>query len=162
MEASIVSEWCACRWYGRTMERIGLVVTVLAVALGAACGGGQPAAAPKKDACADFDLDVEKFWSAGVKAEFMGYGGAAEATSRQKIVTKLDQLSDDWVRLRTATCRDHFDRNLIDAAEYTRRVKCFDDRLDQQRKLVALMKGNDTAGADKLAGALSETPDACK
>jgi hypothetical protein len=139
---------------------VGLVALVMYVVVG--CGASQPAAAPKKDACADFELDVEKFWSAGVKADFMGYGGAVEASERQKVATKLDQLSDDWVRLRTATCRDHFDRNLIDAGEYTRRVKCFDERLDQQRKLVTLMKGNDTAGADKLAAALAETPDACK
>ncbi len=128
-----------------------------------ACGGSQPA--PKVAAsgpCADFELDVQKTWSAGVKAEVLGHGGEVEARERTSIVTKLDQLSDDWVRLRTATCRDHFDRKLIDADTYRRRVACFDDRLDEQRKIVAAARASDLAAAQKLAEAAAGAHDACK
>ena len=136
------------------------VLLVGFVLLASGCGA-QPPAAPERGPCADFQLDVERIWSAGVKAEIMGKGGGVEAKKREVVATKLDQLSDDWVRLRTATCRDHFDRRLITADEYRKRVTCFDDRLDQQRKLVALAKADDTGAAEALARKL-ESPDACK
>src|SRR5262249_34670300 len=125
--------------------RAGLPSVILAsVSVLVACGPQPSAAAPgDKDPCADFELDVEKVWSATIKAQVLGYGGEMQAGQRQSIATKLDQSSDDWVRLRTATCRDHFQRKLIDADTYRERVKCFDDRLDEQRKIVAIAKTND-------------------
>ena len=136
------------------MKRILLVIVL------AACGGNQEATSPGgKDPCADFELDVQKVWSAGIKAELMGKGGSIQVDERKSIATKMDQLSDDWVRLRTATCRDHFHRKLIDAETYAKRVQCFDDRLDQQRKIVALANSDATA-AQKLADGVSAN--ACK
>ncbi len=133
------------------------------VALLTACASKPEAAtAGEKDPCSDFELDVERVWSAGIKAEILGHGGELQASERKAVVTKLDQLSDDWVRLRTATCRDHFHRKLIDADTYRQRVKCFDDRLDEQRKIVAIAKGNDTAGAAKLADGMAGSTNACK
>lgn len=137
------------------MKRIlGLIVL-------AACGGRQQEATSPgdKDPCADFELDVQKVWSAGIKAEFMGKGGSIRAEEKKSIATKMDQLSDDWVRLRTATCRDHFHRRLIDGETYTKRAQCFDDRLDQQRKIVALAN-SDAVAAQKLADGVSAN--ACK
>ena len=134
---------------------------LLLVLVGCASKPEPATAASDKDPCADFELDVQRVWSAGIKAEFMGHGGEIEANERKSVATKLDQLSDDWVRLRTATCKDHFTRKLIDAETYQQRVKCFDDRLDQQRKIVALAKGNDTAAATKLADGMTESG-ACK
>ncbi len=127
------------------------------------CGGPQvePSSA-RASACADFELDVEKTWSAGIKAEVLGHGGEVEAKERKSIVTKLDQLSDDWVRLRTSTCRDHFDRKMIDAETYRKRVKCFDDRLDEQRRIVAAARASDLATAQKLAETASGISNACK
>jgi hypothetical protein len=145
-------------------RRLSSSLVTLAASIALACGGSTPPASGPAGGgpCADFQLDVERVWSASVKAEILGKGGAIEASKREAITTKLDQLSDDWVRLRTSTCRDHFDRKLLTGDEYKKRVRCFDDRLDQQRRLVALTRANDGAAAETLAAKLAETPDACR
>ncbi len=110
---------------------------------------------------ADAGGDVEVV-AGGGRARGDPHGGEVEAKERKSIVTKLDQLSDDWVRLRTSTCRDHFDRKMIDAETYRKRVKCFDDRLDEQRRIVAAARASDLATAQKLAETASGISNACK
>jgi hypothetical protein len=105
---------------------------------------------PSADPCKDVELQVERVWSAGVRAQVLGYGGGIEAGERQDIVNKMDAISEDWVRLRLAVCNDFYKRKLITQDDYQRQVKCFDDRLDQQRKLVTLLQGPDTSSASKL------------
>ena len=131
--------------------------------LAAACGGAPPQPnSPSADPCKDVELQVERVWSAGVRAQVLGYGGGIEAGERQAIVNKMDAISEDWVRLRLAVCSDFYKRKLITQDDYQRQVKCFDDRLDQQRKLVTLLQGPDTSSASKLAVQLTEAPHACK
>ncbi len=144
--------------------RPATILVALAGVVVPACGGPSAPAGPASAGgpCGDFQLDVDRVWSASVKAEVLGKGGTLEASKREAITTKLDQLSDDWVRLRTSTCRDHFDRKLLTGDEYKKRVHCFDDRLDQQRRLVALTRANDAVAAEALAAKLAETPDACR
>ena len=95
-----------------------------------------------------------------VRAEVLGHGGAVGATERQALANKMDAISEDWVRLRLAVCNDYNKRHLV--SEYQQQVKCFDERLDQQRKLVTVLKGSDTSAAEKLAASLVEAPGACK
>jgi hypothetical protein len=126
-----------------------------------ACGAG-PAPPQAEDPCKDVDLQVERFWSAQVKAQVLGYGGGAEASQRQSIANKMDSISEDWVRLRRSTCRDHFVRKTLSTEDYQSQVRCFDDRLDQQRKLVTLLKDGATAEGASLAQQLVGDSNACK
>jgi hypothetical protein len=113
------------------------------------------------DPCKDVDVAVEKVWSASIKAEVLSYKGGGSVEERESVANKMDAVSEDWVRLRRSVCRDHLVRKLIDADTYRAQVKCFDDRLDQQRQLVTLLKAGNTSDASKLATAL-EVPHACK
>ncbi len=94
--------------------------------------------------------------------QFAGDGGGIEAGEHQAIVNEMDAISEDWGRLRLAVCNDCYKRKLITQDDTQRQVKCFDDRLDQQRKLVRLLEGPDTSSASKLAAQLTEAPHACK
>ncbi len=145
---------------GRARSALAAVVLGPFLSSLSGCGGGQPPP-PAADPCNDVELQVERVWSADVKAQVLGYGGGVEATERQSVANKMDSISEDWVRLRLAVCNDFHKRKLITQDEYQRQVKCFDDRLDQQRRLVTMLK-SDAAGAGKLATELLGVPNACK
>jgi len=130
----------------------------------AGCAGSSDSAKDPSgaDACNDVDLQVEKVWSAGIRAQVLGYQGGGSVEERKQVVNKMDAISEDWTRLRRSVCLDHFKRKVISAEKYSTQVKCFDDRLDQQRKLVTLLKGEVTEEARKLTQSLTEAPSACK
>jgi hypothetical protein len=123
------------------------------------CGGGQ--AAPAKDPCADVELDVERVWSAEIRAEVLGKGGTVGGSSREVVATKMDDLARDWVMVRRAVCRDHFERAVITKEQYVARTECLDAILAEQRTLVASLRqgaGDDVAA--RLA-AVSERVGTC-
>lgn len=122
----------------------------------AACPkSGSGTTRPAQDPCADFEVEVERFWSASVRAEAMNRGGELEIERRSGVVNKMDRISEDWVMMRTSVCKDHFVRDLISKEQYAARVQCFDDRLERQRTLATALAG---AGADlvSIEGALDE------
>jgi hypothetical protein len=106
------------------------------------------------DPCADFEVEVERTWSASLKAKVMQHGGEIEVEQRQAVVNKMDRISEDWVRTRTSVCKDHFVRGLISKDEYAARVRCFDDRLAKQRTLAETLAGGGALG--EVEGALDE------
>lgn len=113
-----------------------------------------PEARRSQDPCEDFELEVERTWSAAIKAEVMERGGAIEVEHRQAVVNKMDRISEDWVRTRTSVCKDHFVRQLISKDEYGARVRCFDDRLERQRTLAETLSGG--AAPSEIEGSLDE------
>ena len=116
------------------------------------CGGASKGIdSAGDDPCRDVHLAVERAWSARIKADVMGYRGGISAEERMTIANKMDAMSEDWVRLRRSVCRDHFVRKLISVDEYKKQVRCFDARLDQQRKLVTLLKGGQAAATRNAA-----------
>ena len=88
-----------------------------------------------------------------------GPGGNVE--ERRALANKMDAISEDWVRLRRSVCLDHFKRKIISAEEYRSQVRCFDERLDRQRRLVTSLKSELTEEARKLAESLSGASSAC-
>lgn len=106
------------------------------------------------DPCADFDVEVEKTWSASLRAKVMQHGGEIEVQHREAVVNKMDRISEDWVRTRTSVCKDHFVRALITKEEYAERVRCFDDRLERQRTLAETLAGGADLG--EIEGALDQ------
>jgi hypothetical protein len=106
------------------------------------------------DPCADFEVEVERTWSASLRAEVMKHGGEIEIDKREAVVNKMDRISEDWVRTRTSVCKDHFVRELISKDEYAARVRCFDDRLERQRTLAETLAGGADLG--EVEGTLDE------
>lgn len=119
-----------------------------------ACAGSHAQGRAEADPCADFEVEVERTWSASLKAEVMERGGEIAVEQRQSVVNKMDRISEDWVRTRTSVCKDHFVRALISKDEYAARVRCFDDRLDRQRTLAEMLSSG--AAPDEVEGALDE------
>lgn len=133
-----------------------LVLTLLS------CVRGGTARPDAGDPCADFDVSVEKWWSASVRAEALGNGGEIELEKRSGVVTKLDRISEDWVMMRTSVCKDHHVRGVIDEAEYAARVRCFDDRLERQRTLATALTGDgDLAEIEGALDSLLAEPASC-
>lgn len=140
------------------------MITALAGLTLAACagtkGGGSQAQA---DPCADFEVQVEHYWSASVRAEALEHGGELEIERRKGVVNKMDRISEDWVMMRTSVCKDHFVRELISKEEYAARVRCFDDRLERQRTLAEALAGE--AKLEEVEGALDQllaSPPSCE
>jgi hypothetical protein len=137
------------------------LVFVFAFAL-AACASGRSSTQHGDDPCTDFQVEVEHWWSASIRAQVLGNGGELELEKRRGVVTKLDRISEDWVMMRTSTCKDHYVRGLIDAREYAARVRCFDDRLERQRTLAtALTGGGSLADVDGALDLLLAAPASC-
>lgn len=114
------------------------------------------------DPCADFEVQVETYWSASIRAQLLDKGGEIELEKRSGVVTKLDRISEDWVMMRTSVCKDHFVRGLIAKDEYAARVRCFDDRLEQQRTLATALAGEgDIAEIDGALDVLLAAPASC-
>jgi hypothetical protein len=138
---------------------------LLLLTLTASCDkSGSSSKPPGQDPCADFEVEVEKYWSASIRAEVMNKGGELEIEKRSGVVNKMDRISEDWVMMRTSVCKDHFVRELISKEQYAARVQCFDDRLERQRTLATALTG---AGVDLAAieGALDEliaAPKSCE
>ncbi len=134
---------------------------LLALAL-SGCAGTN-ARATEADPCADFEVEVEKTWSASLKAKVMQHGGEIEVERRTAVVNKMDRISEDWVRMRTSVCKDHFVRELISKPDYAARVRCFDDRLDRQRTLAeTLSSGASPAGIESSLDELLAQPASCE
>ncbi len=124
----------------------------LALTLLSCVRGGASATPSSADPCADFEVSVEKYWSASIRAQALDKGGAVELEKRSGVVNKLDRISEDWVMMRTSVCKDHYVRGVIDQAEYAARVRCFDDRLERQRTLATALTGEGDLG--EIEGAL--------
>jgi hypothetical protein len=133
---------------------------ILSAQLG--CHSTKGPAQPSADPCGDFEVEVERFWSASVKAKVMSYGGEASASRTQGLRNKMDRITEDWVMLRTSTCRDHFTRGLLSAAEYRDKVACFDAQLAKQRTLASLLSDGNLTDAEVELDTLLEEPAPCR
>ena len=136
-----------------------LVVSVVLLACKARGGGSKD---PSSDPCADFEVEVEKFWSASVKAKVMQYGGEASTSVALGVTNKMDRITEDWVMLRTSTCKDHFARKLITADDYRAKVACFDAQLAKQRTLAETLGTGALADADAELDTLLAEPAQCR
>ena len=140
-----------------------LTLTVAAAPL-ACAGSGRASGASQasEDPCADFEVEVERYWSASIRAEALEHGGELEIEKRSGVVNKMDRISEDWVMMRTSVCKDHFVRQLISKDEYAARVRCFDDRLERQRTLATALTGSgDLAEVEGAIDLLLAEPASC-
>ena len=139
---------------------VGLFAVFLCLGACASAGGpkgGQAAV------CEDFAVEVEHYWSASVRAQVLDQRGELEIERTKGTVNKMDRISEDWVMMRTSVCKDHFVRELISSEDYAERVRCFDDRLAQQRSLAtALSGGGELSEIEASLDQLLADPAACQ
>lgn len=142
------------------VRRIAPLLVLLSLA---ACPKSGTSSSPA-DPCADFEVEVEKYWSASVRAEVMHKGGELEIEQRAGVANKMDRISEDWVMMRTSVCKDHFVRQLITKEQYAARVQCFDDRLERQRTLATALAGDavDLAAISSALDQLIAAPKSCE
>jgi hypothetical protein len=142
----------------RRLAALALILTAC-VRGGSASSTTSPTTA---DPCADFEVQVEKYWSASVRAQVLDKGGEIELEKRSGVITKLDRISEDWVMMRTSVCKDHYVRSLIAKDEYAARVRCFDDRLERQRTLATALAGEgQLAEIESALDSLLAAPASC-
>jgi hypothetical protein len=144
------------------VRRVALSLVLLA--LSACPRSGSTAAPGKQDPCADFQVEVDKYWSGSIRAQILGKGGELEVETRTGVANKMDRISEDWVMMRTSVCKDHFVRELITKEQYAARVQCFDDRLERQRTLATALsnEGADLAGIEGALDELIAAPKSCE
>lgn len=128
-----------------------------------ACGASQ--AGGEGDPCKDFDLDVKKVWNAEVRLKvdlaIQQLGGEAGVGGSEEVVTRMDDVTRDWVMLRESACNDHFKRKLITAEEYKGKVACFDAFLERLRTMIAALESGDGAAVEGTSASPGEL-DLCK
>jgi hypothetical protein len=139
-----------------------------------ACGPSQPAQAGGRppqgaSACADFELDAQHVWNAEAKASvrsgLLGAGFDANAEVIDKIETRLDGASRDWVMLSQKLCTDALVRGLVSKELYANLSACFDSALLRQRQVVTLLagaQGKDEKPYLEAVRSVSDKIDACR
>ncbi len=137
------------------MKTILIIIGLLA----AGCGAGSNGAATA-DPCADFELDVKKVWNAEARirlsAAMKEISAGGSAVKEEEVVTKMDDVTRDWVMLKQSACNDHFKRGLLSAEEYRKKADCFDAFLQHVRAMLTALEKGDGVAADGLMTAPGE------
>ncbi len=134
-----------------------------ALIAGACLGACAGASKTSSDPCADFEVELEHYWSASIRAQVLEQRAEIELERRKGVVNKMDRISEDWVMMRTSVCKDHFVRQLISKEEYAARVTCFDDRLAQQRSLATALSGSEAVeDIESSLDTLLSAPPSCE
>ena len=92
----------------------------------------------------DFDKDVRVLWSRSTKIEVERRhpcvtGKYAESLS-ERVVTKMDAITRDWVMMQESVCKDTVVRKVTPAEVYTKVAACMRVALVSQRTLVEVMR----------------------
>lgn len=116
---------------------IGLLAGVgLGVAPGCVTTSNTQAAGP----CDDFDLDVEKIWGNAKRREvrdgLRNFAGESQVVNVDRIVTKMDAITTDWVMMNRRACKDTLERDTMPKEIYVRVSLCLNTALVQQRTLI--------------------------
>ena len=81
-----------------------------------------------RGACGDFELDVERFWSSKTRAEvdagITKISGERSAQVSERIVTKMDELTRDWVMMQEGICKDTLVRKVMPEEAYVKVSLC--------------------------------------
>jgi tetratricopeptide (TPR) repeat protein len=98
---------------------------------------------PSQSPCEDFALDAERVWSrdtaSSVRLGLLEAGGRSSERTVERIVTKMDALTRDWVMMREKACKDTLERALMPPEVYVKVSACLDVALVQQRTAVSLL-----------------------
>jgi hypothetical protein len=92
---------------------------VLTLALGLALGCDRQTTSPDAGGgpCDDFELDVERIWGSSKRREvrdgLRSFAGESQVMNVDRIVTKMDAITSDWVMMSRRACRDTVERRTM-------------------------------------------------
>ncbi|PRQ10136.1 tetratricopeptide repeat protein [Enhygromyxa salina] len=108
--------------------------------LGLTPGCATPGPPQARGACDDFDLDVEKIWGNAKRREVRDglrtFAGESQVVNVDRIVTKMDAITTDWVMMNRRACKDTLERQTMPEEIYVRVSLCLNTALVQQRTLI--------------------------
>jgi hypothetical protein len=98
---------------------------------------------------------VKKIWNVGIKAKLessiVKYSGELAINQAKEVITKMDNITRDWVMIRQSVCRDYFFRKIITSEEYKKRVSCLDTNLQNQRNFISAIQSGNMKIIDKIS-----------
>jgi tetratricopeptide (TPR) repeat protein len=107
--------------------------------------------------CEDFELDVERVWSTAqrksVRAGMEALIGST-TVNVERVVTKMDTITRDWVMMSRRACKDTVERKTMPAEVYTRVTLCLDAALVQQRTLITRLEHVDMTSYEHIDAAM--------
>ena len=113
--------------------------------------------------CEDFELDVEKIWSSTKRREvrtgMREFAGESQLVNVDRIVTKMDAITTDWVMMSRNACKDAFERGTMPEEIYVRVTLCLNTALVQQRTLITALGDVDRGSYEHIDRAMLDISD---
>ena len=129
---------------------------VLVAVLLAGCAGRRPS--ESNGPCDDFALDAEQVWSSTKRRELRSdledFAGETQTVNIDRIVTKMDAITRDWVMMSRRSCRDTVERETMPKEIYVRVSLCLNAALVQQRTLVTQLEQVDRSSYEHIDRAM--------
>ncbi|MCA9698687.1 MAG: tetratricopeptide repeat protein, partial [Myxococcales bacterium] len=132
---------------------LGLTLGVALSAGACAHNRNEPAGA-----CDDFDLDVERVWSSTKRREIRTgletFAGESQQVNVERIITKMDDITKDWVMMSRRACKDTVERQTMPKEIYVRVSLCLNTALVQQRTLITQLEAVDRTSYEHIDRAM--------
>ena len=123
----------------------------------AACGGRTPppvepaspppssaSAPPSAGHCRDFELDAERVWSSRTRNEvhagILSAGASVDRTIADRVVTKMDGITRNWVMMQETICKDCMERRVLSEEAYSKMSVCLRTALVSQQTLATALQ----------------------
>lgn len=124
------------------------------LSLGCATTSNADSAGP----CDDFELDVQKVWNSSKRREvregLRSFAGETQTVNVDRIVTKMDAITTDWVMMSRRACKDTLVRRTMPQEIYVRVSLCLNTALVQQRTLVTQLAAVDRTSYEHVDRAM--------
>jgi len=134
-------------------------LTGLSLGLGLAALPGCATPGPRQQGpCDDFELDVDKIWSSRqrgeVRTNMRAFAGESQLVNVDRVITKMDALTTDWVMMSRRTCKDTVERGTMPEEIYVRVSLCLNAALVQQRTLITALTDVDRTSYEYIDRAM--------
>jgi tetratricopeptide (TPR) repeat protein len=132
------------------------IAPVLSLVLGLGCATTSNSSQP--DLCDDFELDVQKIWSKTKRREvregLRSFAGETQNVNVDRIITKMDTITTDWVMMSRRACKDTVVRKTMPDEVYVRVGLCLNTALVQQRTLITQLEAVDRTSYEHIDRAM--------
>lgn len=108
--------------------------------------------------CDDFALDVDRIWGSSKRREvrdgLRSFAGETQVVNVDRLVTKMDAITSDWVMMNRRACKDTMVRKTMPEEIYVRVSLCLNTALVQQRTLVTQLEAVDQTSYEHIDRAM--------
>lgn len=141
-----------------TPRTTALVLTLTFGMLGLGCDGQTATPDEGGGSCDDFELDVERIWGSSKRREvrdgLRSFAGETQVVNVDRIITKMDAITSDWVMMNRRACKDTVERKTMPEEIYVRVTLCLNTALVQQRTLVTQLESVDRTSYEHIDRAM--------